>query len=175
MRRQKNLLEVEEELNLNSTSEELLRRSNLPSTSPLPKSLLNLCRNLAPSYSKKKSYSRRGRRSSLNQEGPPSVEKKNFSQPRRSPGFSCLSTEEEDFLFRGLVLGGSGAEHADDGVGVEELAVLAQAEHLEGLLSLSSGELVTEGHEHGSEGVGFDLAGVLLEGTDGGHDDVVIV
>jgi len=44
---------VEEELNLNSTSEELLRRSNLPSTSPLSKSLLNLCRNLAPSYSKK--------------------------------------------------------------------------------------------------------------------------
>merc|ERR1711872_528639 len=67
MRRQENLLEVEEELNLNSTSEELLRRSILPSTSPLPKSLLNLCRNLAPSYSKKKSYSRRGRRSSLNQ------------------------------------------------------------------------------------------------------------
>jgi len=35
--------------NLNSTSEELLRRSNLPSTSPLSKSLLNLCRNVAPS------------------------------------------------------------------------------------------------------------------------------
>jgi len=44
---------VEEELNLNSTSEELLRRSNLPSTSPLSKSLLNLCCNLAPSYSKR--------------------------------------------------------------------------------------------------------------------------
>jgi hypothetical protein len=44
---------VEEELNLNSTSEELLRRSILSSTSPLSKSLLNLCRNLAPSYSKR--------------------------------------------------------------------------------------------------------------------------
>jgi len=39
--------------NLNSTSEELLRRSNLSSTSPLSKSLLSLCRNLAPSYSKR--------------------------------------------------------------------------------------------------------------------------
>jgi len=38
---------------LNSTSEELLRRSNHPSTSPLSKSLLSLCRNLAPSYSKR--------------------------------------------------------------------------------------------------------------------------
>jgi len=37
--------------NLNSTSEELLRRSNLSSTPPLSKSLLRLCRNLAPSYS----------------------------------------------------------------------------------------------------------------------------
>jgi len=37
--------------NLNSTSEELLRRSNLPSTSPLSKSLPGLYRNLAPSYS----------------------------------------------------------------------------------------------------------------------------
>jgi len=39
--------------NLNSTSEELLRRSNLSSTLLLSKSLLSVFCNLAPSYSKR--------------------------------------------------------------------------------------------------------------------------
>ena len=44
----------------------------------------------------------------------------------------------------------------------------------EGIVDLGGGELVAEGHQLGSEGLGVDLA-VLLEGLEGSEDDIVIV
>jgi len=44
----------------------------------------------------------------------------------------------------------------------------------EGIIDLASGELVSEGHQLSSEGLGVNLA-VLLESLEGSQDDIVIV
>jgi len=44
----------------------------------------------------------------------------------------------------------------------------------EGIVDLGGGELVAEGHQLGSEGLGVDLA-VLLESLEGSEDDIVII
>ena len=44
----------------------------------------------------------------------------------------------------------------------------------EGIVDLAGGELVAEGHQLSSEGLGVNLA-VLLESLEGSQDDIVIV
>ena len=44
----------------------------------------------------------------------------------------------------------------------------------ESVINFGGGELVAEGHQLGSEGLGVDLA-VLLESLEGSEDDIVII
>ena len=73
-----------------------------------------------------------------------------------------------------LLLASTG-EHAYQHVGVDHVGVLVQVDVGEGLVNLLGGELLPEGHQGGTEDVGVNLSGLLLEGADRLGDQIIII